>query len=82
MIETVETGLQWALGITAFLSFILLVYCIITKQEINTWQFPMLLALFLDSIFIFAILRRTKGNQLNTPEKESHPLGRSPHRLN
>ncbi len=82
MIETVETGLQWVLGITAFLSFILLVYCIITKQEINTWQFPMLLALFLDSIFIFAILRRTKVNQLNTPEKESKPLGRSPHRLN
>jgi hypothetical protein len=76
MIETVKTGLQWVLGITAILSFILLVFCIVTKQEVNTWQFPMVLALFLDSIFIFAILRRTNG----TPEKESHPLGRSPHR--
>lgn len=80
MIETVEIGLQYVLGITALLSFILLVYCIYTKQEINTWQFPMLFALFLDSIFIFNILRRTNGTQLNALEKESHRLGRSPHR--
>ncbi len=80
MIEHVESGLQWVLGIATLLSFILLVYCIITKTEVNTWQFPMLLALFLDSIFIFAILRKTSGTRFNTPEKESQPLGRSPHR--
>lgn len=79
MIEHVETGLQWSLGIAVFLSFILLTYCIITKKEINSWQFPVLLAVFLDSIFIFSILRKTKGTNY-MPENESHILGRSPHR--
>jgi hypothetical protein len=74
MIEHVESGLKWSLGIAVFLSFILLTYCISAKKEINTWQFPVLLALFLDSIFIFDILRKTSATK-----KESHVLGRSPH---
>ena len=80
MIEKVETALQWVLGITVFLSFILLTYCIITKTKVNTWQFPMLLALFLDSIFIYAILRKTQGSRFNHSKTDSESLGRSPHR--
>lgn len=43
------------LGITVLLSFYILVMNIIFKDKslrtsFNTWQFPMLLALFLDSI--------------------------------
>jgi hypothetical protein len=79
MIEHVESGLKWSLGIAVFLSFILLTYSIITKNEINSWQFPVLLAVFLDSIFIFSILRKTSGTNY-IPDKESENLARSPHR--
>jgi hypothetical protein len=72
MIEYVEKGLQWSLGIAVFLSFILLTYCISTKKEVNSWQFPVLLAVFLDAIFIFSILRKTNGNK-------KAQIGRSPH---
>jgi hypothetical protein len=78
MIEHVETGLQWSLGIAVFLSFILLAYCIITKKEINSWQFPVLLAVFLDSIFVFSILRKTNATRYTISEHDSQ-IGRSPH---
>ena len=80
MIDYVQSGIQCILGVTVILSFILLIYCIYTKQDVNTWQFPMLLALFLDSILIFSVFRRSYGIRHGIKETESDSLGRSPHR--
>ncbi len=38
------------------LSIILLIYSYNNEYEINTWQFPMILAMFLDAIFIMTIV--------------------------
>jgi hypothetical protein len=38
------------------LSIILLIYSYTNAYQINTWQFPMILAMFLDGIFITTIV--------------------------
>lgn len=84
MIEYLELGLQYCLGIVTLLSFIILVYCLYNKQEINTWQFPIYLALFLDSILIFYTLHPSQIKLKSDVKKEDNelPKGKSPHLLN
>jgi hypothetical protein len=82
MITYVQDGLQYCLGIVTLLSFILLLYCIYTKQDINTWQFPMFLALLLDSIFIFSTLQPSYHIQFNSNKQDNIDVeqkGLSPH---
>ena len=79
MITYVQDGLQYCLAIITLLSFILLVYCIYTNQEINTWQFPMFLALLLDSIFIFSTLQPSYHIQFNKDNINMEQKGLSPH---
>ena len=84
MIEYLELGLQYCLGIVTLLSFIILVYCLYNKQEINTWQFPIYLALFLDSILIFYTLHPSQIKLKSDVKMEDNelPKGKSPHLLN
>jgi hypothetical protein len=42
--------------IALILSLIVLVYSYSNEYEINTWQFPVLIAVFLDTIFIAPIV--------------------------
>ena len=75
MITYVQDGLHYCLVIITLLSFILLLYCIYNKLDINTWQFPIFLALLLDSIFIFSTLQ--PSYQFSTMDVEQKGL--SPH---
>ena len=79
MIQPLQTSIQIGLGICLTLSLILMVYCMITGQTVNTWQFPMMLALFLDSVFVFTILFKRNLSVSRIGEvPQIHP-GRSPH---
>lgn len=69
MIQKLQFFIKLLFGIAALLSSILLIYCIYSKKEVSTWQFPVMLALFLDSILIFTILKpNNKHNNTHNHE--------------
>lgn len=76
MIETLEKSIQILLGINLVFSFVLLGLCLLQKKDINSWQFPMTLALFLDAIFVFTVLIKRPRFTLENKEQKK---GRSPH---
>ena len=55
MFQYVHYANNSILFITAILTFILLVYSLTNNYEINTWQFPMMMAMFLDGFFLMTI---------------------------
>lgn len=56
MIRYVHYANNLFILIAVILSVIVLVYSYSKEYEINTWQFPMILAMFLDAIFIMTII--------------------------
>lgn len=55
MIRVVHYMNNGVMLLIAILSFILLVYSLQNDYEINTWQFPMILAILLDGLFLMEV---------------------------
>lgn len=55
MIKYVHYTNNIIIGILVLLTLFLFIYSYQYQYEVNTWQFPMTVAIFLDAVFIMSI---------------------------
>lgn len=57
MINKIHNVNTFVIGLATFFSLILLIQSFTGSEALNTWQFPMLVAVFIETLFVYNLFK-------------------------